>query len=149
MSWTGKPGRYARVRWLGHTPRHGISSVQYNRTALNTAFGANPLGYDILDRLQSRATHDGKRLTHYGYDALGRLSGRTEDKLTWVPPPGFCDGNSTEPECDGYWEWRPVRLESFGYDAVGNRNGWTYSDSTGTSLSFNATLQPSSNRYAA
>ena len=101
---------------LAHTPRHGISSVQYSRTALNTAFGANPLGYDILDRLRSRATHDGKRLTQYGYTSfvdqvisLGGGEGRGTSIFgagmvlggSWNEDGSGPDDGSVDPDLDG------------------------------------------------
>jgi RHS repeat-associated protein len=130
---------------LGYTPRHGLESVFYNSPVLNGAFGSQ-LTYDILDRLESR--NAGGKVAQYGYDALGRLSGREERKYVRVPPPPYCTGASTEPECNDSYEWQTVRTETFAYDTVGNRTGWTYSDSTGASQAFTATLQSNSNRYS-
>ncbi|HEX2209908.1 MAG TPA: hypothetical protein VHG93_19695 [Longimicrobium sp.] len=134
---------------LGYTPRHRLGSLSYSRSALNTGLGAGTLGYDILDRVESRTSTDGNRVTSYAYDALGRLAGRDELKQVYVPPPPFCTGNSTEPECDGSYDWASMRTYGYGYDAVGNRTGWTYSDSTGINASYGGTLQASSNRYSA
>jgi RHS repeat-associated protein len=134
---------------LGYTPRHRIGSVQYSRPALNTGLGAGTLAYDILDRLQTRTSTDGKRVTQYGYDPLGRLSSRDESKQVYVPPPPFCSGSVSEPECQGSYDWAAIRNETFGYDVVGNRTGWTYSDSSGVSRNGTAAIHPQGpgNRY--
>jgi RHS repeat-associated protein len=120
------PNGISQFNYFGDDGR--LIGTSFSPGPVDYAFGAG-YTYDLLNRLSTRASSDGKKRWTYGYDTFGQL---TEYQTAELRPMTNC--NPSYETCDEMWE--TTRIASYTYDAAGNRTD------------LGATVEPSSNRYS-
>jgi RHS repeat-associated protein len=90
-----------------------LEATSFSVSAVNQKLGAS-FTYDNLNRFSSRLSANQDRLWEYGYDSVGQVSDYNTYK--WAPMSGC---NPSFEDCPPGWV--PTKLETYGYDAAGNR----------------------------